>query len=76
MESQREVRERCLPVRSENEIDLISIRNGRQRLLNDVRDFDRGVRDQGVEVHPPDPVMIASSDDALYHEELMPHKPS
>ena len=41
--------------------------------LNHVLDFGRHVRDQGVEVHPPDPVVLTLVDELLDHFEFVPH---
>jgi hypothetical protein len=54
----------------EQVVDFVGIRHVPELFVDDVGDLDVRVRDQGVKVQPPYPVVLARLDEALGHVEL------
>jgi hypothetical protein len=51
-------------------VDFVGVRHVPQLFVNDIGNLDVRVRDQGVKVEPPYPVVLARLDEALGHVEL------
>jgi hypothetical protein len=58
IEQKLEVLSRNLPISREQKVNFVWLRVIGERLLNDVLESDRGIRDQGIKVNPPNPIIL------------------